>query len=175
VPCGADSGIGLKSHGAGGGASEFVDGVAGVVGHPHIVAPSKRIAFRPPTGKVPQAQPVAGRQLGHGAASVLSPKYEDSLPEVSWLFFKVVRAGLAVRRPYLNHTGRASNAEKQPTSRGPEGCVENGSAASLLVSHVQHQFDASPRKPTRYLQTSNWCWMLLQRQSGSDRLADDPF
>jgi hypothetical protein len=26
--------------------------------------------------------------------------------------------------------------EKQPTGRGPEGSVENGSAASLLVSHV---------------------------------------
>ncbi len=29
---------------------------------------------------------------------------------------------------YLDHNGRASNAEKQPTGRGPEGCVENGSA-----------------------------------------------
>jgi len=34
-------------------------------------------------------------------------------PQVSWLFFKA---------------GRASNAEKQPTGRGPEGCVENGPA-----------------------------------------------
>ena len=64
------------------------------------------------------------------------------------------------------HTGRSAAAEeKQPTGRGPEGCVENGSAASLLVSHVQHQFDVSPRKPTRYLQTSNWCWMLLPHAS----------
>src|ERR1700676_5259382 len=47
-------------------------------------------------------------------------------PQVSWLFFRAVRAGLAVKRPYLSHTGRASNAEKQPTGRGPEGCVENG-------------------------------------------------
>jgi hypothetical protein len=39
------------------------------------------------------------------------------------------------KRPYLCHTGRASNAEKQ-TGRGPKFCVENGSAASLLVSHV---------------------------------------
>jgi hypothetical protein len=38
--------------------------------------------------------------------------------------------------PISVYTGRASNAEKQPTGRGPEGCVENGSAASLLVSHV---------------------------------------
>jgi hypothetical protein len=49
-------------------------------------------------------------------------------PQVSWLFFKAVRAGLAVKHPYLSHTGRASNAEKQPTGRGPEGCVENGPA-----------------------------------------------
>src|ERR1700674_3383275 len=50
-------------------------------------------------------------------------------PQVSWLFFKAVRAGLAVKRPYLSHTGRASNAEKQPTGRGPEGCVQNGPSA----------------------------------------------
>jgi hypothetical protein len=29
---------------------------------------------------------------------------------VSWPFFKAVRAGLAVKRPYLSHTGRASPA-----------------------------------------------------------------
>ena len=29
--------------------------------------------------------------------------------------------------------------QKQPTGRGPEGCVENGSAASLFVSHVSIQ------------------------------------
>ena len=45
-------------------------------------------------------------------------------PEVSWLFFKV-----RAKRPYLSHTGRASNAEKQPTGPGPEGCDENGPAA----------------------------------------------
>src|SRR5271170_7416429 len=57
-------------------------------------------------------------------------------PQVSWLFLKAVRAGLAVKRPYLSLTGRASNAEKQPTGRGPEGCVENGPAAALLVGYV---------------------------------------
>jgi hypothetical protein len=40
------------------------------------------------------------------------------------------------KRLYLDHIGRASNAEKTATGRGPEGCVENGSAAPLLVSHV---------------------------------------
>ncbi len=63
-------------------------------------------------------------------------------PQVSWLFFKAVRAGLAVKRPYLSHTGRASNAEKQPTGCGPEGCVENGPAAALLVGYVSIQICA---------------------------------
>src|SRR4249920_2582288 len=58
-------------------------------------------------------------------------------PEVSWLFFKA-----RAKRPYLNHTGRASNAEKQPTGPGPEGCVENGPAAALLVGYVSIQICA---------------------------------
>jgi hypothetical protein len=49
--------------------------------------------------------------------------------QVSWLFFKT-----RAKCRYLDHNGRASNAEKQPTGRGPEGCVENGPAAELLVS-----------------------------------------
>jgi hypothetical protein len=63
--------------------------------------------------------------------------------QVGWLFFKAVRGGLAVKRRYLGHNGRASNAEKQPTGRGPEGCVEN-EAAALLVSHVFAPFSFSP-------------------------------
>ena len=59
--------------------------------------------------------------------------------------------------PLSESYGRVSNAEKQPTGRGPEGCVENGSAASLLVSR---RIDRD---------------MFPDRQSGSDRLADDPF
>jgi hypothetical protein len=58
-------------------------------------------------------------------------------PEVSWLFFKA-----RAKRPYLSHTGRASNAEKQPTGPGPEGCVENGPAAALLVGYVSIQICA---------------------------------
>jgi hypothetical protein len=56
------------------------------------------------------------------------------LPEVSWLFFKA-----RAKHPYLRHTGRASNAEKQPTGPGPKGCDENGPAAALLVGHVSIQ------------------------------------
>jgi hypothetical protein len=49
-------------------------------------------------------------------------------PQVSWLFFKA-----RAKRPYLNAYGpsesRGRGTEKQPTGRGPEGCVENGPAA----------------------------------------------
>src|SRR6266446_2617841 len=58
-------------------------------------------------------------------------------PQVSWLFFKA-----RAKCPYLIHTGRASNAEKQPTGRGPKGCVENGPAAALLVGYVSIQICA---------------------------------
>src|ERR1700731_4413779 len=50
------------------------------------------------------------------------------------LFFKA-----RAKRPYLSDTGRASNAEKQPTGPGPKGCDENGPAAALLVGHVSIQ------------------------------------
>ena len=53
--------------------------------------------------------------------------------------------GVRAKRPYLSHTGRASNAEKQPTGRGPEGCVENGPAAALLVGYVSIEICALPR------------------------------
>jgi hypothetical protein len=33
-------------------------------------------------------------------------------------------------------TSGVSNAEKQPTGHGPEGCDENGPAAALLVGYV---------------------------------------
>src|SRR6202043_1010060 len=85
------------------------------------------------------------------------PEIRGVLPEVSWPFFKAVRAGLAVKRPYLSHTGRASNAEKRPTGPGPKSCDENGPATALLVGHVSVQI----------------CSLL--RQSVSDRLAGGPF
>jgi hypothetical protein len=57
------------------------------------------------------------------------------LPQVSWLFFQAVRAGLAGKRPYLSHTGRASNAGEQPTGLSPESCDENGPATAPPVGH----------------------------------------
>jgi len=47
-------------------------------------------------------------------------------PQVSWLFFKAVRAGLAVKRPYLDPYGRASNAEKQSTGRARRIALKMG-------------------------------------------------
>jgi|ERR1700736_7058021 hypothetical protein len=64
----------------------------------------------------------------------------------------------ANERPYLTHTGRVSNAEKQPTGPGPTGCDENGPAAPRCSS-VTYRFRYAPS----------------HRQSGSDRLADGPF
>ena len=58
-------------------------------------------------------------------------------PLISWLFFKA-----RAKRPYLNYTGRASNAEKQPTGRGPEGCVEMG--RRLRCSSVTYRLRYAP-------------------------------
>jgi hypothetical protein len=58
-------------------------------------------------------------------------------PQVSWLFFKA-----RAERPYLIHAGRASNAEKQPTGHGPEGCVENG--RRLRCSSITYRFRYAP-------------------------------
>ena len=74
------------------------------------------------------------------------------MPEVSRLFFNAVRAGLAVKHPYLSHTGRASNAEKQPTGPGPEGCDENGPAARGTYRRIGvcKASSTSSRPPGRY-------------------------
>ena len=75
------------------------------------------------------------------------------MPEVSWLFFQGTNED-----PYLTDTGRESNAEKQPTGSGPEGCDENGPTAALLVGYVS-------------IETRS----LLPPVHGSDRLAGGPF
>jgi hypothetical protein len=75
-------------------------------------------------------------------ASVPSLKSLEFRRRSVWLFFKA-----RAKCPYLSHTGRASNAEKQPTGRGPEGCVENGPAAALLVGYVSFRY--APLAPVR--------------------------
>src|SRR5208282_6484674 len=69
-------------------------------------------------------------------------------PRVSWPFFEAVRAGLAVKRPYLDSYCSSEQRGKRPTGRGPEGCVENGPAAALLVGYVSIEICA-PLLPVR--------------------------
>jgi hypothetical protein len=58
-------------------------------------------------------------------------------PQVSWLFFKA-RAKYA----FLIYTGRASNAEKQPTGRGPEVALKMG--RRLRCSSVTYRLRYAP-------------------------------
>src|SRR5438105_9438745 len=71
---------------------------------------------------------------------------QASVPAPKSLWFRRRSVGCFSRRERSAHiwidTGRASNAEKQPTGRGPEGCVENGPAAALLVGYVSIQICA---------------------------------
>src|SRR5580658_6065369 len=88
-------------------------------------------------------------------------------PEVSWLFFKA-----RAKRPYLIHTGRASNAEKQPTGHGPGGCDENGPAAALLVGYVSIKICAllAPCRRPIFIATKA---MLFMGQHTSGRPIDE--
>src|SRR5258707_11308243 len=58
-------------------------------------------------------------------------------PQVSWLFFKA-------RATSISRSIRKERAtrKKQPSNRGPEGCVENGPAAALLVGYRSIQICA---------------------------------
>ena len=64
-------------------------------------------------------------------------------PQVSWLIFKAVRAGLAIATSISESIRKgASNVEMQPTGRGPKGCVKMGRRPRCLTSlllfiHVQ--------------------------------------
>ena len=95
---------------------------------------------------------------------VSCPEIRGILPEVSWLFFKA-----RAKRPYLSHTGRASNAEKQPTGPGPKGCDENGPAAALLVGHVSVQI-CSLLAPCRRPILIATKYLVFRGQDTSDRL-----
>jgi hypothetical protein len=65
---------------------------------------------------------------------------QASVPAPKSLWFRRRSVGCFSRRERSAHiwidTGRARNAEKRPTGRGPEGWVENGPAAALLVGYV---------------------------------------
>src|SRR5258708_27601800 len=71
---------------------------------------------------------------------MISCVQESSAQSPKAVWFRRRSVGCFSRRERSAHiwidTGQASNAEKQPTGRGPEGCVENGPAAALLVGYV---------------------------------------
>jgi hypothetical protein len=73
------------------------------------------------------------------------------LPEVSWLFFKAVRAGLAVKHPYLSHTGRSAAAEeKQPTGPLGETYRRIGESACRRFRSIINSVEISwPLQPCR--------------------------
>jgi hypothetical protein len=75
----------------------------------------------------------------------------------------------ANERPYLTHTRRVSNSEKQPTGHGPTGCDENGPAAALLVGYVSIEICAllAPCQRPILIATK---YMLFR---GQDTNADD--
>jgi hypothetical protein len=109
-----------------------------------IIFSVAHIAFSTASSQAALSQSSRNSNQFAGGASRGSPfalkwvRKASTLPEVSSLFFQG-----ANEDPYLTDTGRESNAEKQPTGSGPEGCDENGPAAALLVGHVPHQFYAS--------------------------------
>src|SRR6202012_4384035 len=80
-------------------------------------------------------------------------------PEVSWLFFKA-----RAKRPYVSHAGRSAAAEeKQPTGPGPEGCVENGPAAALLVGYLSIQICVLLAPCRRPILNATICQLHMRR------------
>jgi hypothetical protein len=79
---------------------------------------------------------------------------------VSWLFFKA-----RAKSRYLNHNGRASNTEKQPTGRGPEGCVENGPTVALLVGYVSIQICSLLAPCRRPILNATICQLHMRRRT----------
>ena len=74
---------------------------------------------------------------------VSCPRNSRYIAGGQWAVFQgAVRAGLAVKYPYLSHTGRASNAEKQPTGPGPRVAMKMG--RRLRCSSVTYRFRYAP-------------------------------
>jgi hypothetical protein len=69
------------------------------------------------------------------SASVSTPDTGRDIG-VSPMILAAARAGCPCHSFGLAIRKGASDTEKQPTGRGPEGCVENGPTAALLVGYV---------------------------------------
>src|SRR6266403_1348055 len=97
---------------------------------------------------MPSPRPLGRRRSFSICATIERPFLQTvfSVPSPKSLWFRRRSVGCFSRRErsaqIRTDTGRASNAEKQPTGRGPEGCVENGPAAALLVGYVSIQICA---------------------------------
>ena|ERR1700751_202360 len=75
----------------------------------------------------------------HWRAPHLSPTEARSLDVLARLAADLINRSLGEKERELLYLGRyvrSEQREKQPTGRGPEGCVENGPAAMLLVGYV---------------------------------------
>ena len=84
--------------------------------------------------------------------------------QVSWQFFKAVRAGLAVKRPYLDPYGPS---EQRGNGGGPEGCVENGPAAMGNVSASRRIGVSACRRLQSIIYSVGTSWSLLAVPKGS--------
>src|SRR5262245_5433795 len=110
-----------------------------------MIFSSCRLEFRFAFGDratVPFTRLIMVTKFDRGFAPLCGAWYciRRSVPSPKTLRFRRRSVGCFSRRERSAHiwidTGRASNAEKQPTGCGPEGCVENGPAAALLVGYV---------------------------------------
>jgi hypothetical protein len=83
--------------------------------------------------------------------------------------FQALRAGLAVKHRSLSHTGRASNAEKQPTDLAQRVAMKMGPAAALLVPFPWRQRETQPSaggEKTKNVLPSLRSGVLRRRRAG---------
>jgi len=76
-------------------------------------------------------------------------------PQVSWLFLEAVRAGLAVKRPYLDSYGSSESGgrrtEKQPTDRGRKVALKMGRLGKRVGVSACRRLQSTPIR--RYADT----------------------
>ena len=93
-------------------------------------------------------------------------------PQVSWLFFKAVRAGLAVKRPYLDPYGSIRRGGGKTANRPrPEGCIENGPARGNVSACRRVGVCKASLTPSR---PPDHCSLAVSRSSLTSPDADTP-